>query len=176
MQKDNSGDENLFNNSFFKKVNKSRENDKSTSYNSGSVISTTDVPLDGSDKSSIKEQIGNILDSAIKDMEKDTGNSGIGRIVVTRGGFGSGFDDICNEDSKVMFELSKFIREFFTEEMIKDFLEKRGYSFSMINDGIEDYETATKDGVDTRDYDLFEVFEYIELPSIVLKLLLNLGK
>ncbi len=176
MQKDNSGDEELFNNSFFKRVNKSKENNVATNYNSGSVISTTDVPLDGRDKSSLKEQIGNILDSAIKDMERDTGNSGIGRIVVTRGGIGSGFDDICDEDSRVMFELTKFIREFFTEDMIKIFLEKRGYSFSRINDGIEDYETATKDGVDTMDYDLFEVFEYIELPNIVLKLLFNLGE
>lgn len=180
MQKNensNEENENLFNGSFFKRVKDIENNNISDSNNKfeKSIISTTDIPLDGSDKKSITEKISGILDSAIKDMEKNSPSDSIGRIVISRGGF-PGLDPVMEEDSDVSYYISEFIRSFFGEDQLENFLVNKGYSISIINDGVETYKTATKSGVDTKDYDLYEICEYIEFPNIILKWLSNLDK
>lgn len=116
------------------------------------------------------ENLLDIIKDVIEDLEDDDSDESSSIIIRTSSVEGDS-DHECP-----IFELyhQKILGVTWDEDKLEKFLKARGYTISEITVDGETYKHGTKEGVDTKDYDLYEIFEE-EVQDIILNWLLKNG-
>lgn len=158
INNENNDEERFSKKSYFKRV----ENEEEIKKSGESKDSNDDI------RDILKNIIGGLDDADV--VENEDGSRSV--IISTTT---TSFDDDDHECP--IFELyhQKILGITWNEDKLERFLKSRGYTISEITVDGETYKHGTKEGVNTADFDLYEIFEN-EIQDIILDWLLRLGK
>lgn len=155
INNENNDEERFSKKSYFKRV----ENEEEVKKEDGESNDIRDI---------LKNIIGGLDDANV--IENEDGSRSV--IISTATSINEEDDHECP-----IFELyhQKILGITWDEDKLERFLKSRGYTISEITVDGETYKHGTKEGVNTADFDLYEIFEN-EIQDIILDWLLRLGK